>query len=923
MKYFLFSIFLFTTITFAQYEPHLANVTQITHGGSNAEAYFSADGKQFVFQYTGDQYLCDQIFTMNVDGTNKKLVSTGKGRTTCAYFFPDGKHILYASTHDDDDDCPPAPDKSKGYVWGVFDAYDIYIANADGSDLKKLSASSGYDAEATISPDGKHVVFTSTRDGDLELYTMDADGKNVKRLTFEKGYDGGAFFSHDGKKIIYRANHPANEKALKEYEALLKDELVKPTQMELFIMNSDGTGKKQLTHNGAANFAPFFTPDDKRIIFASNLHNPKGFDFDLFLIDTTGENIEPVTTAQGFDGFPMFSPDGKKLAFVSARNATSPHEFNLFLADWINEPVKENLIQHERYLASDALEGRKPGLKGNLEAAEYIAKQFQQIGLQPLGENGTYFQNFEVVTDLTLGEHNSLTSTSGKKKTSYKVQSDFMPIGFSSDTTISGDIVFVGYGISAKDLKYDDYENVNVKNKIVIALRGTPDGDSPHSEFGKYAAVRFKATQARLAGAAGIIFVSPSTEDSADALMTLRYDNSFASSGIVALSATRNVINQWLKSSKQTVDKLSQEIAKSKKPHSFVLKKQSATITSEIIQVKAKTQNVVAVLKSNSSLPNEHLIIGAHYDHLGYGGEGSGSLAPDLHEIHNGADDNASGTSSLIEIARQLSQKKEILKRDILFIGFSAEEMGLLGSAYYTAHPILPLEQAITMINLDMVGRLKDKKLSVQGTGTSTNWETLSTTYNPVKTVYDANGNSTSDTTFSLSFVKDGFGPSDHASFYGKDIPVLFYFTGVHEDYHKPSDDYDKINYDGMRDIVFYASTVATVIDTTVQRPDFHKTVAPKSSGGRGFSVTLGTVPDYAYGGEGMKLSGVREEGPAKRAGLQAEDIILKLGSVSIKNIYDYMYALEELKAGEETTVVVKRGAEQLTLPITPEKPKR
>ncbi|MBW7888282.1 MAG: M28 family peptidase, partial [Bacteroidetes bacterium] len=865
----------------------------------------------------------DQIFTMNVDGTNKKLVSTGKGRTTCAYFFPDGKHIIYASTHDDDDACPPDPDKSKGYVWGVFNAYDIYIANPDGSNLKKLFASKGYDAEATISPDGKQIVFTSSRDGDLEIYTMDADGKNVKRLTREPGYDGGAFFSHDGKKIVYRAHHPVDPKEIEAEKKLLKEELVKPTQMELFIMNADGTGKKQLTHNGAANFAPFFTPDDKRIIFSSNLHNPKGFDFDLFLIDTTGENIEQVTTTPGFDGFPMFSPDGKKLAFVSARNASSRHEFNIFLADWIDDPVKENLIKHEQYLASDALEGRKPGLAGNLLAAEYIADQFKQIGLQPLGENGTFFQNFEVVTDLKLGKGNYLTSMMNKKKKTYTVQTDFMPIGFSADTSISGNLVFAGFGITAKDLNYDDYKNIDIKGKIAIVLRGTPDGDNPHSEFRKYASLRFKATQARQAGASGIIFVNSTSEDSSDALVKLRYDNSFAASGIVALSVSRNIVNEWLKSSKRTVDNLSQEILKNKKPLSFVLKNQTVSITSDIIQVKAKTQNVAAILKSNGTISNEQVIIGAHYDHLGYGGEGSGSLAPDKHEIHNGADDNASGTSSLIEIARQLSIKKDLLKRDIVFISFSGEEMGLLGSAYYTANPLLPLDETITMINLDMVGRLRDKKLDVQGTGTSTNWETLSSQYNPVKTVYDANGKGRKDTIFTLAFVKDGYGPSDHASFYGKDIPVLFYFTGVHEDYHKPTDDVDKINYDGMRDIVNYVSTIATVIDTTTQRPDFHKTATPKTTGGRGFNVTLGTIPDYSYGGEGMKLAGVREVGPAKEAGLQTDDIILKLGSVEIKNIYDYMYALEELKAGEETTIVIKRGNEQHTLKITPQKPKR
>jgi TolB protein len=381
-----------STLLFAQTERHFGTVRQITNGGSNAEAYFSADGKQLIYQATKDKYLCDQIFTMNIDGTNSRLVSTGEGRTTCGYFFPDGR-IVYASTHDDDSDCPPSPDRSKGYLWGVFNAYDIYVANADGSNPKVLAASDGYDAEATISPDGKQVVFTSSRDGDLELYVMNADGSNVRRLTFDKGYDGGAFFSPDGRSIIYRAHHPVDAKDQLEGEQLLKEELVKPTAMELFVINADGSGKRQLTKNGAANFAPFFTPDGKKIIFASNVNDPTGYDFDLFLIGLDGKNLEQITFSKGFDGFPMFSPDGRKLVFVSSRNAASRHEFNIFVADWINDPTLDNLTGHINYLASDALEGRGTGEKGNDLAAQYIADQFKAIGLLPAGDNGTYFSN--------------------------------------------------------------------------------------------------------------------------------------------------------------------------------------------------------------------------------------------------------------------------------------------------------------------------------------------------------------------------------------------------------------------------------------------------------------------------------------------------------------------------------------------------
>jgi Tol biopolymer transport system component len=315
-------------------EGSLKNIRQLTFGGTNAEAYFSFEGDRLVFQSTRPPYECDQIFTMGLDGQNQKLVSTGKGKTTCAYFFPGGRRLLYASTHLHDDQCPPPPDRSKGYLWGVYSSFDIFTCNSDGSDLKPLTTEPGYDAEATIAPDGSSIVFTSTRDGDLELYTMDLDGKNVKRLTHEPGYDGGAFFSPDSKKIVYRANHPEGEE-LKRYKELLAEDLVAPSKVELFIMDRDGSNKRQITHNGAANFGPYFHPSGKKIIFSSNYEDPKGRNFELYLVDPDGKNQKRITHFDGFDMFPVFSPDGKKLVFISSRNGKSSHELNVFIADWI------------------------------------------------------------------------------------------------------------------------------------------------------------------------------------------------------------------------------------------------------------------------------------------------------------------------------------------------------------------------------------------------------------------------------------------------------------------------------------------------------------------------------------------------------------------------------------------------------------
>ncbi len=319
----------------APQEKHLRNITQLTFGGQNAEAYFSADGKKLIFQSTREPYQCDQIFTMNLDGSDVHLVSTGKGRTTCSYFFPNGKKILYSSTHLGDAACPPKPDYSKGYVWGVYSSFDIFTANPDGSDVKQLTTTPGYDAEATFSTNGRKIVFTSLRNGDLDIYSMDADGKHVKQLTHELGYDGGPFFSPDGKWIVYRAHHPKPGQETDDYVALLKQNQIRPTYLELWMMKSDGSQKRQITNLGAASFAPSFFPDGKRIIFSSNVGSTGGFgNFELYAIDTDGKGLERITLTDGFDGFPVFSPDGKKLVWVSGRNGKVPHETNIFVADW-------------------------------------------------------------------------------------------------------------------------------------------------------------------------------------------------------------------------------------------------------------------------------------------------------------------------------------------------------------------------------------------------------------------------------------------------------------------------------------------------------------------------------------------------------------------------------------------------------------
>ncbi|HSW53630.1 MAG TPA: hypothetical protein VLH59_00955 [Ignavibacteriaceae bacterium] len=340
--YILIPLYLYTTALAQQTnykfegETHLTNIRMLTDGGENAEAYFSFDEKKLIYQATFGDMKCDQIYVMNLDGSEKQLVSTGNGRTTCAYFLPGDERIIYSSTHMADSECPAPPDRAKGYVWQLYDSFDIFSANADGTDVTPLTFSGKYDAEATVSPKGDKTVFTSTRDGDPELYVMDIDGSNQTRLTFEKGYDGGAFFSQDGSKIVFRASRPKTESELADYEELANNGLFRPSILEIYVMNADGSDIQQVTNFGKASFAPFFHPEGKRIIFSSNINSEKGRNFDLYLINIDGTGLEQITFNETFDGFPMFTKDGKQLVFCSNRFNSNEGDTNIFIADWID-----------------------------------------------------------------------------------------------------------------------------------------------------------------------------------------------------------------------------------------------------------------------------------------------------------------------------------------------------------------------------------------------------------------------------------------------------------------------------------------------------------------------------------------------------------------------------------------------------------
>ena len=574
-----------------------------------------------------------------------------------------------------------------------------------------------------------------------------------------------------------------------------------------------------------------------------------------------------------------------------------------------NDPeiTSAELLDHVKVLSSDRLEGRKSGTRGGRKSARYIAKQFKNVGLKPARENTKFKKQFEFVSDVKLGRKNRFELLCQSETFLYKLNVDYRPLGFSQSGEINGDLVFSGYGISSEDLNYNDYAGIDVEGKVVMVLRYSPDCTNPHGEFGKYSSLRHKTMTAREKGAAGIIFVTgPADDEDETYLKSLQFDQSSAHSGLPAVMITQKRAKEILNLSGYDLRKVQKKMNSSKKSASFLLNGFKVKIITSLKLVEAKTSNIIGMVRGeDEKLKNEYIVMGAHYDHLGFGE--FGSLCPGDNGIHNGADDNASGVAGLLELAEWFSEHP--VKRSLIFSCFGAEELGLLGSADFVKNPPVPLENIKAMINMDMIGRMTDSVLVVGGTGTSSVWEEMLNSQN------DQYG-------LTLKFDELGFGASDHQSFYLKNIPVLFFFSGVHEDYHKPTDDWKKINIRGELATVKLIRDLVTEIGNNETPPDFQKVKSSTTSRG-GFAVFLGTIPDYAATDvEGMKLSGVRDGSAADKGGLKSGDIIIKFGDKTISNIYDYMYALQEAKAGKEVDLVVHRGEEKMTLQIVPAKRK-
>jgi hypothetical protein len=642
--------------------------------------------------------------------------------------------------------------------------------------------------------------------------------------------------------------------------------------------------------------------------------------------------------------------------------------------------VESRLAHGVGYLASDELEGRGVGTKGLDLAADYIAAQFREIGLKTELFDGQPFQKFKMTTGASLGSRNELTLVGpapkgGKpQQINWKLGEQFNPLAIGGSGKLDLPLVFVGYGITAKDEKYDDYANVDVKGKAVIILRHEPQQANPHSVFdgdknSEHAPFKRKISNAYEHGAEAVVFVTdnfdvrktveaarkrwqaavdeiaaenarfkaldkPGAEarakheeqiaalagdvkkygeqmhDAEDPLLPFDGAGPDAADGrnFPVIYCRPSALDEIVRASLgTTLAAIETEIDKGPTPHSRELTGWRIAGETSVERHEAEVKNVVGVLEGEGPLAGESIVIGAHFDHLGYGG--AGSAAPGVKEIHNGADDNGSGTAVLIEIARKLASRTTRLPRRIVFVAFTGEERGLIGSARYVRNPLVPLDKTVAMLNLDMVGRLQDEKLIVHGTGTAGEFDAL----------IDRFGK---EYGFQITKKPGGFGPSDHSSFYAAKVPVLFFFTGSHKDYHRPTDDVDKLNVGGMRRIGDMVSEIAVALAQAGERPHYVEVKGSNDLGGGGDRPYFGSIPDFSQDEPGYALTGVTKGGPAERGGIKAGDIIVEFGDSKIGNLEDFDSALRKFKAGDKVPVVVKRGPERVKLEVTLDPPK-
>jgi hypothetical protein len=659
-------------------------------------------------------------------------------------------------------------------------------------------------------------------------------------------------------------------------------------------------------------------------------------------------------------------------------------------------PDAARLRAHVSYLASEKLEGRRTGTPGAQEAALYVAREFMRLRLSPGGNAPTddlsersYLQEFPYVASVGLGAGNALTATrrvaagtqGAPLAIDFKVGDDWMPLGFGSNAKMEGGVVFVGHGITDAAQNHDDYKGADVAGKVALAFAGTPDGDNPHGRFTRAGEPRFKAAAARAAGARALLLVAAEEDFKNDKLSRLRYDNSGGDAGLPVAAVSRQAAAKLLGLGDSALLAVFEKTVRARagtqpgaeaavKLDEAAVREVVISLTTDVVRRNAPAANVVGVLEgSDARLKSEAIVVGAHYDHLGRGGEGSGSLGREG-DVHFGADDNASGTAGLIELARLFSREPQLMRRTVVFVAFGGEEEGLIGSSFYVRNPARPLEQTVAMLNMDMIGRLRGDVLNVGGVGTASEWRSIveeenkgyKVTLDPSITgappeakgeaaraeeakgadgksdrraekrksddaplpivVTGTNGRAAVTATpaerFALRLNEDGYGPSDHSAFYARRVPVLFFFTGSHEDYHKPTDTAERVNYDGQARVLQFVRDVVYRLQSRDRRPTYAVAKSEANARSTGFKVSLGTVPSYGDSTDGLKLDAVREGSPAAAAGLKAGDKIVRLAGRDVRNVYDYTQALSGMKAGQEYEVEVMRDGQRLSMKITP-----
>jgi len=937
----------------------ISKARQLTFEGKRAgEGYFSADGTQMIFQSErADTNPFYQMYVLDLETGDIERVSPGIGKTTCGWIHPDGKRALFASTQFDADAEKKMKDelefrasgKTRRYSWDYDPTYDIVETVLGSGEYKRLTDAHGYDAEGAYSPDGKRIVFASNRHAysqDLskeeterlerdpsyfmDIYVMNADGSDVKRLTTSKGYDGGSFWNADGTKITWRRFSEDGARA------------------EVFTMNADGSDQRQLTDLGVMSWAPYYHPSGDYLIFATNL---QGFaNFELYIVDAEGaRNPVRVTDREGFDGLAAFSPDGTKITWTS--NATPQKQSQIFLADWDHEAAKRLLAQaparqaaatssikqtkpgistddlkrHVTALASEEMGGRLTGTDGEKLATAYVADAFEAIGLAPAGDKASMFQPFEFTAGVALAEGSTVTVFVDGEPKKLVIDKEWRPLAFSrTGAAKEAGVAFAGYGIvapAAGDRKaLDSYGDLDVKDRWVLIWRGMPGDLSAErrTELSRFADLRYKASVAKSRGAIGVIFAPPQREAFADALPRLAYEATSGVSGLPVVAVSRKVSSHMLSILGDDLKAMTKDIEAGKSANRNLI---GVSLSGNIALTfkKRSGRNVLARLeldgKDEGGLPP--LIIGAHVDHLGKG-ETSGSLASseDEGKIHFGADDNASGVAAMSEVAQKLNADRKAGKlkaaRDVIFAAWSGEELGLLGATHFVENMVKTsgakdLSDLVTAyLNMDMVGRLKDK-LVVGGLGSSDIWAREVERRNAVVGLPIV----TSDDTYL---------PTDATAFYLKGVPILSLFTGAHTDYHTPRDTADKLNYEGMQDIARFVALIARSRLRADDEPKFVKVARPEGRSNRRMSnVFLGTIPDYSKDGvKGVPISGVVKDGPAEKAGLTGGDVLVGLAGQEVENIYDYVRTLNGLKPGEEVDISVERNGKRQDLKIKP-----